>query len=73
MKNNPFRISIPLALLAILFAGDVVAGSNLKQMLFSKTVAFYNDTVRLQFISNRQVFEQGWDTMAQARFWQQII
>ncbi len=70
-------LSRPLLLtgLALSFAATqpVHAGPDLRQSLFRKTVAFYNDTVQMHFVSNRQLFSEGWDTLAQTRFWRQVI
>jgi hypothetical protein len=58
-------------LILLLFPAMAYAGH--EHLLTTKTVAFYNDTLKLKFISNKQLFEEHWDTLPQALFWQQII
>ncbi len=57
----------------ILLLFPVIAFAGHEHLLISKTVAFYNDTLKLKFVNNKQLFAEGWDTLAHARFWQNII
>ncbi len=50
-------------------AGELLSEST----LFYRTVAYHNDTLRLQFVSNAQLFEEGWNKLSHVRFWQNII
>jgi len=38
-----------------------------------KTVVGYNFTGRQKFYNNSALYNEGWDTLAQCRFWQEII
>ena len=38
-----------------------------------KTVIGYSGTQNHKFLNNYQVYSEGWDTLAQARFWQDVI
>ncbi|HMT29203.1 MAG TPA: hypothetical protein PKD91_07990, partial [Bacteroidia bacterium] len=38
-----------------------------------KTVIGLDGTHRHKFLNNFQVYKEGWDTLAQARFWQEVI
>src|SRR3954471_8690777 len=64
-----------LIALTILFliSQHLFAEGNFKNVLVSKTVVFYNDTARLNFVDNRNLFKEGWDTLAQPKFWQNVI
>ncbi len=38
-----------------------------------KTVISYKGTSTQRFLNNHQLYSEGWDTLAQARFWQDVI
>ena len=38
-----------------------------------KTVITAKDTLRLQFLRDSSLYKEGWDTLAQARFWRDVI
>lgn len=42
-------------------------------LLRTKVVADDRDTFSAQFINTYQLYEQGWDTLAQPKFWKQVI
>lgn len=58
-------------IILLLFPAIVNAGH--ENLLTTKTVAFYNDTLKLKFVSNKQLFAEQWDTLPHARFWQNIL
>lgn len=64
-----------IILLAITFASanNLFAQNNFRDQVISKTVAFYNDTFQLKFVNNHSLFTEKWDTLPQARFWQEVI
>ena len=54
-------------------AGLLIAQNNFQNQLVSKTVAYCNDTLKQQFVSNKNLFSEKWDTLAQVKFWQDVI
>ncbi|HRH67401.1 MAG TPA: transglycosylase SLT domain-containing protein [Bacteroidia bacterium] len=38
-----------------------------------KTVITAKDTLRLHFLRDSSLYKEGWDTLAQARFWREVI
>ncbi len=50
-------------------AGSGPAGN----MLVEKVVITSKDTMRLRFVHSGVLYSEGWDTLAQARFWKQIM
>lgn len=38
-----------------------------------KTVVTWNDTLKLQFLHDPSMYSGGWDTLAQSRFWREVI
>ncbi|MBL7927237.1 MAG: transglycosylase SLT domain-containing protein [Bacteroidia bacterium] len=41
--------------------------------MLKRVVVNYNDTVIMHFVNNAALFNEGWDTLGQAKFWKQII
>ncbi|HNU49127.1 MAG TPA: hypothetical protein PKM40_09845, partial [Bacteroidia bacterium] len=41
--------------------------------LLKRVVCSYDDTTRLSFVSNTDVFAERWDTLQQVKFWQEVI
>jgi tetratricopeptide (TPR) repeat protein len=71
MKN---KRNISVVIILFLFAGkQLFAQGNYKNVLLTKTVVFYNDTARLKFVDNSNLFKEGWDTLPQPKFWQNVI
>lgn len=60
---------------AFVFAntGEVFSQINLHEQTITKTVVFYNDTVQLKFINNKSIYDEKWDKLPQAKFWQEVI
>ncbi|MFI5220485.1 MAG: transglycosylase SLT domain-containing protein, partial [Bacteroidia bacterium] len=67
------KSSISYILLLLTIAGNGFAQANFSDQVISKKVAFYNDTVKLKFVSNKNLFAEKWDTLPQAKFWQEVI
>lgn len=44
-----------------------------QELLLRKTLVNSTDTQQIELVNNYQLFEEGWDTLAQPRFWKQII
>lgn len=42
-------------------------------VLFNKTVCGVKDTGTMTFVSNKQLFDEQWDTLPQVKFWQQVV
>ena len=42
-------------------------------VVITRIVATQEDTVPLQFVNDAALFTEGWDTLAQPKFWKQII
>ena len=65
------------SLLTICFtavAGLAAASSpDPKAEVVTRTVVAYDGITRKGFVSAGKLYEEGWDTLAQARFWQRII
>ncbi|MBK9423566.1 MAG: hypothetical protein IPN54_05475 [Bacteroidetes bacterium] len=38
-----------------------------------KAVVTHNGVSKQKFLNNYQLYQEGWDTLAQARFWQDVI
>lgn len=41
--------------------------------IVEKTVVTWNDTLQLQFLHDPSMYAGGWDTLAQSRFWREVI
>jgi len=39
----------------------------------NKVVITYNDTMNLNFVNDSSLYTEGWDTLAQAKFWKDVI
>lgn len=73
-RNIPFTCPDMLRrILTILMLSPCFIYAGHENLLIQKTVAFYNDTVKLKFVNNRQLFAEKWDTLSQVRFWKNII
>lgn len=64
-----------LLVLLLLF---VLAGTSFGQtvgttQVTDKVVVSATDTVRLHFLRDSTLYKEGWDTLAQARFWRDVI
>jgi len=44
-----------------------------KNELVEKVVVSSDDTVHMQFLRDSSLYTEGWDTLAQPKFWQQVI
>ena len=65
-----FKKIIILGVTAI--SGRAFANSPVNTLI-SKTVCGVKDTGMMSFVSNRQLFEEQWDTLPQVKFWQQVV
>ena len=54
-------------------APDKVLASAPQTDFLQKTVISYQGKTSQRFINNYQLYAQGWDTIAQAKFWQEVI
>jgi hypothetical protein len=71
MKKN---LVFVLTIAAFLFTGkNLCAQTDFKDQLLTKTVIFFNDTVKLKFVNNKSLFDERWDTLPQPRFWENVI
>ena len=52
---------------------QTVMASKPQGEFLNKTVISYQGSTKQRFLNNYQLYAEGWDTLAQARFWQQII
>src|SRR5689334_22338181 len=41
--------------------------------LLNKTVVGYKDTLQLHFLYQADLYNQGWDTLPQTKFWRQVL
>jgi len=44
-----------------------------KSSIVDKTVVSWNETTTLHFLLDSTLYTEGWDTLAQSRFWQEVI
>ncbi len=51
----------------------MTAASKPQPEFLQKTVISYQGKTKQRFLNNHQLYEQGWDTLAQAKFWQEVI
>lgn len=42
-------------------------------VIITKAVATADDTLKMHFVNDHALFTEGWDTLAQPKFWKQII
>ncbi len=77
MKINIAGCLVGLGLLAGCdhkIAAEVpVEGLKSQPEFVEKTVIGFTGTKNHKFLNNYQVYSEGWDTLAQARFWQDVI
>ncbi len=57
----------------LFFCSVIVKAGSPSYSLVLKTVAHANDTVKMSFVSNAQLFAEHWDTLPQVKFWQEVI
>ncbi len=43
------------------------------KQVVDKVVITYNDTIALSFVVDSSLYKEGWDTLAQAKFWRDVI
>lgn len=65
----------PLLLIVFLlnFWAGTIFGTEKGVPLTHKIIVGYKDTVKLSFVNDRSIFEEGWDTLPQSLFWRDII
>lgn len=51
----------------------VIQPTPVAQELVKKVVVEYNTTEVMHFVNNQALYAEGWDTLAQPKFWKQII
>jgi hypothetical protein len=65
------RILFAFALVAIT---SVCVGQSIgSSQVMKKVVIGYNDTTHLSFLRDSTLFTEGWDTLAQPKFWRNVI
>ncbi len=64
-----------ITLLFVLFfcSGRSFAQPVGSSQVMSKVVISATDTLRLSFVSDSSLYTEGWDTLAQAKFWRDVI
>lgn len=50
-----------------------MASSPYEKLLVEKTVISAKDTSKMKFVSDPAFYSEGWDTLAQPRFWQRVM
>ncbi|HEX5002079.1 MAG TPA: transglycosylase SLT domain-containing protein [Bacteroidia bacterium] len=68
-----FLIGSFLGLFAGSSADAVAASPDPSNEVLIKTVVAFDGTSRKEFVSSHKLYAEGWDTLAQAKFWQQVI
>ncbi len=57
----------------MMFVGGNAMSNSLSTQVVRKTVVSWNDTTSLFFLQDETFYRQGWDTLAQVRFWREVI
>lgn len=60
-------------LLSLCFSSSMKAETIGATQVVVKTVITSKDTLRLNFLRDSSLYKEGWDTLAQARFWRDVI
>ena len=69
--NRLTRILFLLVLIVpFLSSAQEVAGSS---QVLKKVVISYRDTAHLNFLHDPAIHNEGWDTLPQTKFWQQVV
>ena len=59
--------------LLLLLSGFAFSEHPGSQQIVNKVVITYRDTQKLNFVNVPSLYHEGWDTLAQSRFWKDII
>ncbi len=73
--NIPYKL-LPKALLVLMFGLCISATSQTdvsKISVIEKYVVGYNDVTKMRFINDSILYSEGWHTLPQPKFWQQIM
>ena len=62
-----------LLILTILIAGSLFSETPKSVYAVEKTVVTWNDTLQLRFLRDSTLYTHGWDTLAQSKFWKEVI
>lgn len=74
MVLKHIHIQLPALLICMVSAVNFsLAQTDFHDQVITKTVAFYNDTVKMKFVDNKKLFLEKWDTLPQPRFWSNVI
>ncbi len=57
---------------SLIFESGVAFGIHSTQLV-RKTIISWNDTVSYHFLEDSSFYTQGWDTLAQVKFWKEVI
>ena len=78
MRKRTYNLGVRFVLLGLLqcvflntFSQTTI--SALDVPVIQKYVVNYNDVTRMKFIDNANLYEEGWQKLAQPKFWQQIM
>ncbi len=64
---------IKFLLLFFCVSGNIYSESHDATYTVEKTVITWNDTLKLKFLRDSTLYKEGWDTLAQSRFWREVI
>lgn len=76
MYKDPSRLIGRFTLLIILHCSFLrsYAQTNVKDVpIIEKYIVSYNDVTRMKFINDSVLYKEGWNDLAQPKFWQQVM
>ena len=74
LKHIPFSLSIALFTGILLFCTSAKAQPSMSNVpVVEKYVVGYNDVTKMKFIDDATLYTEGWQNLAQPKFWQQIM
>ncbi|HRG38295.1 MAG TPA: transglycosylase SLT domain-containing protein [Bacteroidia bacterium] len=78
MRKHTYNLGVRFVLLGLLQCVSIntfsqTTVSALDVPVIEKYVVNYNDVTRMKFIDNSILYEEGWQNLAQPKFWQQIM
>lgn len=70
MRKREFILLILVACFSLNISARIINHDNDLELV---EVVGLNDTINYQFMQNQQLYQQGWDTLAQPNFWRQLM
>ncbi|HET6228352.1 MAG TPA: transglycosylase SLT domain-containing protein [Bacteroidia bacterium] len=76
MRKYTYNLGVGFALLGLLQCVSLNTFSQTTAVdvpVIEKYVVSYNDVTRMKFIDNSNLYEEGWQKLAQPQFWQKVM